>query len=115
MHYYPVTEVDINNEMDRHCEDSDSDDACRRRLCSRSEGGDEQHNNDCCNCNIELRRDIERLKSHVNRLDLSMRTYMGKIVSLLERNSASSHSDGRKTGLSSTSYTNRDGNANTSV
>jgi len=114
-HYYPVTEVDINNEMDRNCDDSDSDDAYRRRLCSRDERGDEQHNTDCCNCNIELRRDIERLKCNVNRLDLSMRTYMGKIVSLLEKNSANSQSDGRKTGVSSTTYTSRDGNANSSV
>ena len=93
--------------------ESDSDDCGRRRPC-RDSGRRGGHNTDCCDCNIELRRDIDILKSQVHRLDQTMNTSLKKIVSLLE-GSSEYQSDGRKLGISMRSYTSRDGNANTSV
>ena len=113
VHHYPVATIDINNIEAKTHDDSDSDDYARRKLC-RDNDRQDRHNNDCCDCNVELRRDIERLKRQVNRIDESMNKNMNKIVSLLERN-LNGQPDGRKIGISSMSYTSHDGDANTSV
>ena len=113
VHHYPVFEAEIDKMRDRNNDDSDTDDNFRRKLSSGSERQN-GHANDCCDCNIELRDDIERLKSQVNRLDQTMTSNMTKIVALLERN-FNSQSDGRKFGVSPMSYSSQDGSANTSV
>ena len=74
----------------------------------------EQAYSDCCNCNVELRRDINKLKSQLDHLDKTMTSHMKGIMSLLEANSNSVKSK-RKLGAAERYRFSIDEQANTSV
>ena len=112
-HHYPVSEVDIDNIGVRSCEDSDNECNATRKISSGSDRVN-AYNNDCCECNTELRQDIERLKHQVSRLDHTVNVSMKTIVTMLER-SFRYQSGGRKDGIAPLSYSDHDGNANTTV
>lgn len=115
LNHYPIGDANRDMTDERNCANSDCDEDdryFRRKISSDFER--DEFENDCCNCNIQLRRDIERLKYQVNRIDKAMNSNMEKIVSLLEKN-FSGQSNERKFGQPSTSYSEPDGQATTSV
>ena len=102
----------ITNHVDEPTS-SDNDDCCTRPLMNNK---DRQTglNSDCCDCNIDLRRDLDTLRRQVNRMDVSMNNNLTTIVALLEQ-SINIQTRGRKNGSAETYVSPLDGCANTSV
>ncbi|XP_065053048.1 potassium voltage-gated channel subfamily H member 6-like isoform X3 [Rhopilema esculentum] len=98
---YPVVKVDVDKYggkgYEEEIDNSDNDDHHNRKVSVHENESQHRFNTDCCECNIHLRRDIDRLKTQITRLDQQMTNNMEQIVALLER-SVSQRTSERKTG-----------------
>ena len=109
---HPVVKVDVDKYGGKGYEEeiynSDNDDYHNRKVSVHENESQHRFSTDCCECNIHLRRDIDRLKTQITRLDQQMTNNMAQILVLLER-SVSQRTSERKTGYLMTQSSSHNG------